>query len=77
MGGRKFHKFRKGNQLEIVCRLRRRLQQRQQLAVDAVHRTRRGQSHLHRDQILHARLLAFPRNGAVVQGDIFTALLRV
>ena len=77
VGGRKLHQLREGHQLALVRRLRRCLQQRQQLAVDAVHRARWGQPHLHRSQVLDARLLALPRHGALVQGNLQPPLLRV
>lgn len=77
MGGGEFHQLREGHQLEIVRGVRRGLQQRQQLAVDAVYRARRGQPHLHRDQVFDARLLPLSRHGPLMQRDVFLALLRV
>lgn len=77
VGGGEFHQLREGHQLEIVRGVRRGLQQRQQLAVDAVYRARRGQPHLHRDQVFDARLLPLPRHGPLMQRDVFLALLRV
>ena len=66
-----------GHQLEVVRRLRRRLPERQQLAVDAVHHAARRQPHLHRDQVLAQELRPLPGDGAAVQGDLLAAILRV
>lgn len=41
--------------------MRRGIQQRQQLAVDAIHRSGGGQPNLHRDQIHDTRLQSVPR----------------
>lgn len=41
VGGGVIHEFPKGHQLEVVRGVRRGLQQRQQLAVDALHRQER------------------------------------
>lgn len=71
------HQFRQGHQLAQLRRLRRRLPQRQQLAVVAVHRSRPRQSPLHRDPVHDTRLLAVPRQRAVLQGDVQSAVLRV
>lgn len=77
MGGRELHQLREGHQLAVVRGLRCGLQQRQQLAVDAVRREGHGQPHLHRDQVHHPRLLPVPGQRSQLQGDLLAALLRV
>lgn len=77
VGRRELHQLREGHQLAVVRRVRRDQIEREQLGVDAVHRTRAGQSHLHRSQVHHPGLFAVPGVRAVVQGDVFAALLRV
>lgn len=77
MGRRELHQLRKGHQLAVVRRVRRHQTKRQQLGVDAVHRTRPRQSHLHRSQVHHSRLFAVPGVRAVVQRNVLIALLRV
>ena len=51
MGGRVVHELRQGHQLAELRRLRRSVQQREQLAVDAVHREGTGEPHVHRNTI--------------------------
>lgn len=77
MGRGELHKLREGHQLAVVRRVRRDQTKREQLGVDAVHRTRAGQSHLHRGEVHHQGLFAVPGIRVVVQGDVFVALLRV
>jgi len=77
VGRRELHQFREGHQLAVVRRVRRDQTKRQQLGVDAVHRTRSGQSHLHRGEVHHQGLFAVPGIRAVVQGDVLAAVLRV
>lgn len=77
MGRRELHKLREGHQLAVVRRVRCHQAKRQQLGVDAFHRTRASQSHLHRSQIHHQGLFAVPGICAVLQGNVFPALLRI
>lgn len=77
MGRRKLHQLREGHQLAVVRRVRRDQTKRQQLGVDAVHRTRAGQSYLHRSQVHHKGLFAVPGIRTLVQGNVFFALLRI
>lgn len=77
MGRRELHKLREGHQLAVVRGVRRDQTEREQLGVDAVHRTRSGQSHLHRGEVHHQGLFAVPGIRVVVQGDVLAAVLRV
>lgn len=75
MGRGKFHQLREGHQLEVLRRLRRRLPERQQLAVDAVHRERTGEQNLHRNQVHHPGLFPVSGERPQLQGDLQSPLL--
>lgn len=77
VGGGELHQLREGHQLAQLRGLRCRLQQCEQLAVDAFHRARPGQSNLHRIPIHNSGLFPVPGQRAQLQGDFLPALLRI
>lgn len=61
MGGRILHELPERHQLEVVRRLRRSLQQREQLVMDTFHRPGRRQQNIHWNKIHNKRLQLIPR----------------